>query len=154
MSVKTSSLRILLPQAIAATASSKGSIHWIDHGFYRRTPLVPCKTFIMAVVGRLTKYNHFMILSHPFSVYKIAYVFLDTIYKLHGSPNIITSDKGMVFISKFWQDLFKLYGVCLQISTLYHPQIDNQTKLVNRCLNITWGVWLETSHIHGFSDYC
>nr|GEX51901.1 reverse transcriptase [Tanacetum cinerariifolium] len=38
----------------------------------------------------------------------VANLFLNNIYKLHGLPKIIVSDRDKVFISHFWQSLFKV----------------------------------------------
>ncbi|GKB14846.1 reverse transcriptase [Tanacetum coccineum] len=47
------------------------------------------KTMIFMVVDRLSKYAHFMALSHPYTAIFVAQVFLDIIYKLHGLLNSI-----------------------------------------------------------------
>jgi hypothetical protein len=62
----------------------------------------------MVVVDRLTKYAHFIPVKHPYSAQTIAKLFLDTVVKLHGLPKTIVSDRDPVFISKFWNELFKL----------------------------------------------
>nr|GEU65942.1 reverse transcriptase [Tanacetum cinerariifolium] len=59
---------------------------------------------------------------------------LDNVYKLHGLPKVIFSDRDKIFISLFWKELFKALQVSLHLSTAYHPQSDGQTKVVNRCL--------------------
>ncbi|GJX38757.1 retrotransposable element Tf2 [Tanacetum coccineum] len=91
-------------------------------------------TVIFVVVDRLSKYAHFMALNHPYTASSVAQVILDFVYKLHGLPNSIVSDKDDVFISNFWQSLFKLLKVYLKISTSYYPQTNGQTKVVNKCL--------------------
>ena len=48
---------------------------------------------IMVVVDRLTKYNHFIALVHPFLVSIMAIAYLNHVYKLHGNPSTIVSDK-------------------------------------------------------------
>ncbi|GJU65015.1 transposon ty3-G gag-pol polyprotein [Tanacetum coccineum] len=92
------------------------------------------KDVIMVIVNRLSEYVHFIALSHPFNAAQIAQVFLDSIYKLHGMPELIVSDRDKVFISAFWKELFRALKVKLHMSTAYHPQTDGQTKVVNRCL--------------------
>ncbi|CAH9076095.1 unnamed protein product [Cuscuta europaea] len=92
------------------------------------------KDVILVVVDRLTKFGHFIPLSHPFTAHTVARVFLDTIFKLHGQPLSILTDRGTVFASAFWKDLFKLLGSTLNYTSSYHPETDGQTERLNQCL--------------------
>ncbi|GKB25751.1 putative mitochondrial protein [Tanacetum coccineum] len=102
--------------------------------FIEKLPISGGKSVIMVVVDRLTKYAHFMALSHPFSASQVAQVFMDNVYKLHGLPESIVSDRDKVFMSGFWKALFAELKVKLKFSTAYHPQTDGPKKVVNRCL--------------------
>ena len=44
------------------------------------------------------------------------------------------SDRGPMFLSQIWQELFKLQGVTLHLPSAYHPQTDGQIEVVNKCL--------------------
>jgi len=79
---------------------------------------------IMVVVDRLSKYAHFIPISHSYTASKIAQVFLANIFKLHGLPNSIVTDGDPTFTSTFWKELFKLQGTTLKFSSAYHPQTD------------------------------
>lgn len=78
--------------------------------FIEGLPLSKGQNVIFVVVDRLTKYAHFMTLSHPYSALTVAQVFLDHVYKLHGMSDSIVSDRDKVFISQFWQDLLQEVG--------------------------------------------
>uniref|UniRef100_A0A0A9A0M3 Integrase catalytic domain-containing protein n=1 Tax=Arundo donax TaxID=35708 RepID=A0A0A9A0M3_ARUDO len=102
--------------------------------FVEGLPKSESKDTILVMVDKLTKYAHFVALSHPFTVNTIVQVFLDTVFKLHGLPLAIITDRDRIFTSKLWQDLFKALGVKLKFSSAYHPQTDGQTERVNQCL--------------------
>jgi hypothetical protein len=56
---------------------------------------------IMVVVDRYSKFAHFIALHHPFSASTVARLFLDNVFRLHGMPVSIVSDRDRIFTSKF-----------------------------------------------------
>lgn len=59
---------------------------------------------------------------------------MDNVYKRHGLPQVIISDRDTIFISNFWQQLFRLTNTTLNLSSLYHPQTNGQIERLNQCL--------------------
>ena len=92
------------------------------------------KSVIMVVVDRITKYAHFCALSHPFKESTVANSFMETVQKLHDTPNIIVSDRDPIFSRNIWIKLFSFLGTQLAHSSSYHPQFDGQIEIVNKCL--------------------
>jgi hypothetical protein len=87
---------------------------------------------IWVVVDKLTKFDHFIPLRHPFIAEKLAQLFMSRLFKLYGMPQNIVSNRDSTFTSRFWTKIFKLQGVFLAFSTTYHPQSDGQTEPVNK----------------------
>jgi hypothetical protein len=82
---------------------------------------------IFVVVNKFTKFGHFIALKHPYTTTLVAKVLMDHVYKLHGLPASIVSDRDPIFTSSFWRELFSLAQVTLRMSTSYHSQYDGQT---------------------------
>lgn len=99
--------------------------------FVEGPPKFHHKNAILVVVGRFSKYGHFIGLTHPFTDKDIAHLFFDNIHKLNGMPHAIVSDRDAIFLSQFRTRLFKKFGTQLCHSTAYHPQTDGQTKRLN-----------------------
>jgi hypothetical protein len=59
---------------------------------------------------------------------------MENVFKLHGPPISIVTDRDRIFTSAMWQQVFKSLNVKLKLSTAYHPQSDGQSERVNQCL--------------------
>uniref|UniRef100_A0A2N9FEI3 Reverse transcriptase n=1 Tax=Fagus sylvatica TaxID=28930 RepID=A0A2N9FEI3_FAGSY len=108
--------------------------HSISMDFVEGLPTSRKQNVILVIVDRFTKYVHFISLSHPYTASKVAALFLQHVFKLHGLPSSIVSDRDTVFTSLFWEELFRRQGVDLAMSSSYHPQSDGQTEVVNKSL--------------------
>lgn len=62
---------------------------------------------LFIVVDRLSKYAHFIPLSHPYIVATVAHAFITNVFKVNRLPESIVSDRDSTFTSAFWRDLFK-----------------------------------------------
>ena len=56
------------------------------------------------------------------------------IFRLHGIPKVIISDRDPKFTSNFWKYLFKGLDTKLNFITAYHLQTDGQTERFNQVL--------------------
>lgn len=76
--------------------------------------------------------NHLDALFPHFTAHKVALVFFYIVYKLHGMPRSIVSDRDPLFIRKLWCELFLLCVTKLRMSTTYHPETGGQIEVFNR----------------------
>ena len=76
--------------------------------FIEGLPISKGKYVIMVVMNRLSKYAHFMGLKYPFTTVVVAQAYLDNVSKLYGLPNAIVSDRDLIVLNSFWQELFSL----------------------------------------------
>jgi hypothetical protein len=87
---------------------------------------------IMVVIDKLSKFAHFIPVKSTFKAINILEIFMKEIFRLHGIPKMVISDRDVKFTSSFWKELFVGINTNLNFSTSYHPQTDGQTKRMNQ----------------------
>jgi hypothetical protein len=100
------------------------------------TGLPVCKQFdsILVFVDRLTKYALFVPTTSTLNAEGFAQLFVDHVFKTHGTPLNVVSDRGAQFHNQFWEHVCKLLQVANNFSSAYHPESDGQTERMNRIL--------------------
>ena len=93
-----------------------------------------CST-VWVIVDRFTKMAHFVpVKDGQKTAEGCSKLFQENIWKLHGLPSSILSDRDPMFTSKFWAELMGRLDVRLRKSTAFHTQTDGQTERVNQSL--------------------
>jgi hypothetical protein len=87
---------------------------------------------IMLVVDKLSKVAHFIHVKSTCKAIDIAIIFMKEIFRLHGMPKEIISDRDTKFTSNFWKSLCVGFETKLLFSTSYHPQTDAGKSSVRR----------------------
>ena len=89
---------------------------------------------IMVCVDRLSKMAHF-ITSHIIDkAPDVSQLYLENIFRLHGLPKVLVSDRDTKFTGHFWKALQNLLGTKIAMSTSYHSEMDGQTERTKRTL--------------------
>ena len=89
---------------------------------------------IVVFVDRLTKKAIFCAANTSITAPEVAKIFFNNVFRYHGLPKVIISDRDTKFTSHFWKTLFEQLGTKLSMSTAFHPQTDGQTERMNRTL--------------------
>jgi hypothetical protein len=107
-------------------------------------PLSATYDAILVVADRFTKQAHFIKANKTDDARTLARQFLDNIFRIHGLPNDIVSDRGATFTSQWWKEFLKMLKVKPNLSTAFHPQTDGQTERINQTIE---------QHLRTFCDY-
>ncbi|MBW0508381.1 hypothetical protein O181_048096 [Austropuccinia psidii MF-1] len=65
---------------------------------------------------------------------ELAQIFISHVFSKHGLPVSIVSNRGSLFFSSFWTNLFQQLKISRDLSTAFHPETDQQTERVNPIL--------------------
>ena len=117
-------------------------------------------TTVFMVVDRFSKMAKFIALPKLPSAKETAEVMMNTVFRVHGFPKNIVSDRGPQFVSRFWREFCRLIGAKASLTSGYHPEANGQTECLNQQLETglrcvvhqnpsTWSkhlVWVEYAH--------
>ncbi|HWN07996.1 MAG TPA: reverse transcriptase domain-containing protein [Pyrinomonadaceae bacterium] len=87
---------------------------------------------VMVAVDSVGKRAHFTETVTTITAVGAANLYLRNVWKLHGLPRRVVSDRGPQFVAAFMTELYRLLGIEAATSTAYHPQTDGQTERVNQ----------------------
>ena len=86
---------------------------------------------ICVFVDRLTKQRHLIPCRTTITAEKLADLFCDRVFRYHGLPDTIVSDRGPQFASHFWKHICACLKIDARLSTAFHPETDGQTERIN-----------------------
>uniref|UniRef100_A0A0D2YKU3 RNA-directed DNA polymerase n=1 Tax=Fusarium oxysporum (strain Fo5176) TaxID=660025 RepID=A0A0D2YKU3_FUSOF len=89
---------------------------------------------ILIIACRLTKMRHIIACKGTCDAEDTARYYLKEVWKLHGLPHTIISDRGPQFVAEFWKKLTQQLSINSLLSTAYHPETDGQTERLNAIL--------------------
>jgi len=89
---------------------------------------------ILIVIDRLTKMGHFLPCTKGMNAWQFSEHFIKEIFRLHGLPKDIITDRGSIFTSDLWKETTKQLGIERRLRTAFHPQTDGQTERTNSTL--------------------
>ena len=102
---------------------------------------------------RLTKSAHFMPVQTSYNEEKLAKIYIREIVHLHGVPISIISDRSTQFTSHFWWSMQKELGTRVDLSTVFHPQIDGQSERTIQVLEDMLGACVIDFGVTGISSF-
>jgi len=104
----------------------------ISADFITKLSLAQGYDAILVVVNRFMKMAHFVPTTERTSAEGLARLFRDNIWKLHGLPDSIISDRGPQFVTGIMKELNHMLGIETKLSTVFHPQTDSQMERMNQ----------------------
>ncbi len=106
----------------------------ISLDFVTGLPASSGNTVVLTVVDRFSKAAHFIPLPKLPSARETAVAVIDHVFRIHGLPTDVVSDRGPQFVSKFWSEFCRLLRATVSLSSGYHPQSNGQTERANQDL--------------------
>ena len=128
----------------------------ISVDFITKLPVSKGHDSILVVCDRFSKRSHFVATTEKTTVEGLARLFRDNVWKLHGLPESVISDRGPQFAAGMTRELNKMLGIETKLSMAYYPETDGQTERTNQELEQylriyvnhrqnNWAEWLATA---------
>ena len=110
------------------------SLPWehISADFITDLPLSHSFDAILTVVDQFSKEVELIPCTKTCLALDTAKLFMHNMWKHHGLPRSITSNWGPQFAAQVMQEINKALSISTKLSTSFHPQMDGQTKIVNK----------------------
>ena len=89
---------------------------------------------ILVIVDCLTKIRHLIACQATINAEGVAYLYTQHVWRLHGLPWTITSDRGPQFVAEFWRYLNKRLSIKSLLLTAFYPETNSQTEQINAIL--------------------
>ena len=97
-----------------------------------KLPVVAEKDVVLVVCNRLSKMTHFVATTKGTLAEGLARLFRDNVWKLHGLPESVVSDRGPQFAAELTKESNKMLGIQTKLSMVFHPQTDGQIERMNQ----------------------
>ena len=105
---------------------------YISVDFIMKLPMSKGHDLILVVCDRFLKMSHFVATTEKTMAEGLVRLFRDNIWKLHGLPESVISDRGLQFAAGLMKELNKMLGIETKLITAYHPEIDRQIERTNQ----------------------
>ena len=89
---------------------------------------------ITVIIDLLTAMVHLVPSRTDYTAKNIAELMFHEVFRLHGLPRAIISNRDVLFTSLFWTHLNRLIGIRQKMSSTYHPETDGSTERANRTI--------------------
>jgi len=76
--------------------------------------------------------THFVATTEETLAEGLVRLFRNNVWKLHGFPESIVSDRGPQFVAELTKKLNRVLGIETRLSTAFHPQTDGQMERMNQ----------------------
>ena len=96
--------------------------------FITKLPLVAGKNTILVVCDRLSKITHFVATIEGILVKGLARLFRDNMWKLHGLPESVISDRDPQFAAELIKKLNRILRIEVRLLIAFHLQTDGQME--------------------------
>ena len=83
---------------------------------------------VWVILDRLTRMSHFLAVQMTFILEEFGRLYIREIFRLHGVPVSIVSDRDPKFTTHFWKSFQRAMKTQLMMSTAFRPQTDVQSE--------------------------